>query len=471
MNDSERGNSHIDSPYKIFISHKVSEHGYAVKKFKKILNRDGALRKFLKIYVSSEVSPGEDWAKRLYDELDDADMLLYIYCYNTPPGDNDWCNYETGYFAKKSNRSNIITIVPKGVKPPSPFQSYQFIELTSDGIKQLLKKIYVDQNIYSDIFDSDYKETLDETINKIQKVFSPTQKPISLSPRIWITIKSDSVEKFKSGSISLPLDSTITGETEAARKFGYESRAKEEITLKKLIDIAEYKGTLPLFFEVLSDTLQNILNNKTGPWRVPPVKVLNDSPPNILVPAYLEKMSNGDRRFEFIVTVPPINFNYPRENVFILDVYNIFIVAWHFRWRIIQKYLPELRRIATGDLNEYPDRAPKLIEDLRIDMNAVTLDSRNRKLQYPDDIIRNFEGKDKMFIEKIVNKREGLWSQLYPIFTKACENVDINTLIDCLTKFQCLNKTVIIASLRLLDKAAVSDIEGCTLDEVDLNNI
>jgi len=168
MNDSERGNSHIDSPYKIFISHKVSEHGYAVRKFKKILNRDGALRKFLKIYVSSEVAPGEDWAKRLHDELDAADMLLYIYCYNTPPRDNDWCNYETGYFAKKSNRSNIITIVPKGVKPPSPFQSYQFIELTSDGIKQLLKKIYVDQNIYSDIFDSDYKETLDETINKIQ---------------------------------------------------------------------------------------------------------------------------------------------------------------------------------------------------------------------------------------------------------------------------------------------------------------
>ena len=78
MNDSERGNSHIDSPYKIFISHKVSEHGYAVRKFKKILNRDGALKDKLKIYVSTEVAPGEDWSKKLHSELDEADMLSGI---------------------------------------------------------------------------------------------------------------------------------------------------------------------------------------------------------------------------------------------------------------------------------------------------------------------------------------------------------------------------------------------------------
>jgi hypothetical protein len=457
--------------YRIFISHKVSEHGYAVRKFKKILNRDGALKKWLKIYVSTEVAPGEDWAKKLHEELDEADMLLYIYCYNTPPRDNDWCNYETGYFAKKSNRSNIITIVPMGVKPPSPFQSYQFVELTNDGIKQLLKKIYVDTEIWEDVFNNDNKKALDEIIDKIQEVFSPTQKPVSLSPRIWITIKSDFVEKFKSRSINLPLESLITGETEAAKKFGYESSAKEEITLKRLIDIAEYRGTLPVFFEVLSDTMQDILNKKPGPWKVPPVKVLNDSPPNILVPAYLEKMPNGDRKFEFIITAPPKNFNYPRENSYAMDLYNLFIVAWHFRWRIIEKYLPEFKRIATGDLTVLHNRAKELIEDIRVDFNAVVLDSYNRKLQYPDDIIRNFEGEDKILMKKIVDKREGLWSQIYPIFTEACENVDVGTLVDCLNKFKAINKTTIIACLRLLDKVSGSIIEGNTLEEVDLNNV
>jgi len=97
--------------------------------------------------------------------------------------------------------------------------------------------------------------------------------------------------------------------------------------------------------------------------------------------------------------------------------------------------------------------------------------SYNRKLQYPEDIIRNFEGKDKILVEKMVNKREGMWSQLYPIFTKACENVDIETLIDCLTKFQSLNKTFVIACLRLLDKASVSILEGSTLEEVNLSDI
>ncbi len=471
MSVLEKEISNQDLPYKIFISHKVSEHGHAVRKFKKILNRDGALKDKLKIYVSTEVAPGEDWSKKLHNELDEADMLLYIYCYSSPPSNNDWCNYETGYFAKKSNRSNIITIVPRGVKPPSPFQSYQSTELYYDGVKQLLRKIYVEKNLYPAIFDNDYKEKLDEIINKILAVFSPIQKPISLSPRIWITIKNDFVEKFKERSIGLPLESTVTGETEAARRFGYKSEEDQEITLKRLTEIVEYKGTLPPFFEVLSDTMQNILDKKSGPWRVPPVKVLNDSPPNILVPAYLEKMPNGDNKFEFIVTVPPINFNYPGENERIMNMYNLFIVSWHFRWRIIEKYLPEFKRLVSGDKKELQDRATELIADLKIDMNAVILDSYNRKLQYPEDIIRNFEGKDKILVEKMVNKREGMWSQLYPIFTKACENVDIETLIDCLTKFQSLNKTFVIACLRLLDKASVSILEGSTIEEVNLSDI
>ena len=462
--------SNQDFPYKIFISHKVSEHGKAVRNFKKLLNISNALEDKLEIYVSSEVAPGANWIETLHQELEEAKMLLYIYCYSSPPSNNDWCVYETGYFAKKSNRRNIITIVPSGVKPPSPFQSYQFIELTEDGVKQLLRKIYVDQKIYPAIFDTDNKKSLDELIEKILAEFSPKQK-VALSPRIWITIKKAFLKEFKERSIGLPLESTITGETEAAGRFGYKSKEGEEITLERLTEIAEYSDTLPPFYEVLSNTMQCILNDKPGPWRVPPVKVLNDNPPNILVPAYLEEMPNGDEKFEFIVAVPPINFNYPTENIFIMDIYNLFIVSWHFRWRIIEKYLPDFKRLVTGDINKLHDKAAELIADLKVDFNAIILDSYNRKLQYPADITRNFKGEDKILVEKMVNKRDGVWSRLYPIFTEACENVDIDTLIDCLTKFQSLNKTFIIACLRLLDKAAVSILEGDALEEVNLSDI
>lgn len=460
LKDFPESNSDQRFPYKIFISHKVSEHGYAVKQLKRILNNDNALKDKIEIYVSTDVAPGVDWVKNLHKELDQADMLLYIYCFNSPPDMNDWCNYEIGYYAKKSNRDNIITIVPAGVQPPSPLQSYQFIELTDSGIIKLLRRIYVQEKIYPDVFDVEYKGKLDQIMTSILSIFSPTQKPEALSPRIWITIRNESLLEFKKRTIPLPPTSVISGETAAARKFGYESKEDEEISLDYLADVVEFKGTLPLFYEVLSDTLQDILNKKAGPWRVPPVKVLKNTPPNILVPAYMVKMPNGDRKFEFIVTVPPINFNYPKEKEAITDLYNLFTVSWHFRWRVIEKYLYEFQRRFTVDIDPIREDMKKMISKLKIDLKAVLLDSFNRNLQFPDDIIRNFEGKDKIIMEQIVNKREGIWRNLMPIFDKACNDVDLETIIECLIKMQDINKTCIVICLRFLEKITIEKLKG-----------
>ena len=465
MESSEISNSVAKSetnfPYKIFISHKVSEHGGAVKKLKKILNQNKTLKDKIKIYISTEVNAGEDWVTNLYTELDNADMLLYVYCFNSPPTDNDWCIYETGYFAKSSNRSNLITIVPPGEKPPAPLQIYQFVELTREGIEALLRRIYEKENIYPDLFHTELKEQLDNTVSAILRIFGPTApKPIALSPRIWITIKNKSIQPFKERKISIPLDSSITGETEAARKFGYESNEKEEITLEELSQIVEFKGTLLPFYSILSDTLQDILNKKHGPWRVPPVRVLSKKPPRIIVPAYLRKLSNGDHKFEFIVTEPPINFDFQKDDQYMNDLYNLFIVAWHFRWRVVNQYLYQFRRIRTATEDAARAEAKTLISKLRIDLNAIVLDSLNRGLQFPEDIIRNFEGQDRSIMKKIVDSREGLWTKLMPKYEKACDEIDLDALIDCLLQMQDMNKTCILESLKLLKKLAAEKLEG-----------
>ena len=464
MQNSENKKSNAESdtkvPYKIFISHKVSEHGHAVKKFRKILNQNNTLKDRMEIYISSEVAPGEDWVNKLYKELDEADLLIYIYCFNSPPTDNDWCIYETGYYAKKSNKSNLITIVPANIKPPSPLQIYQFVELTEEGIKGLLSRIYEQENIYPDLFKSDFNEQLDNTIKSIIDIFGPTQKSVALSPRIWITIKNESIEQFKERKISIPLESVITGETEAARKFGYESDENEEITLDELSQIVEYKGTLSPFYNILSDTLQDILNKKHGPWRVPPVKVLNNKPPRIIVPAYLQKLPNGDHKFEFIVTEPPINFDFEEEDQDFYNLYNLLNIAWHFRWRVVQKYLYHFKRIRSASLESVRSEAENLISKLKIDLNAIILDSLNRGLQFPDDITRNFKGNDKIIMQKIVDSRDGLWMKLMPKYEKACDEVDINGLIDCLLQMQDMNKTCLLASLKLLNKVATERLEG-----------
>ena len=448
------------TPYKIFISHKVSEHGAAVKKLKKILNRNNALKEKLQIYISPEEAPGVDWANKLYRELDEADMLVFIYCFNSPPSNNEWCVYETGYFAKKSNRENLITIVPAGVKPPSPMQSYNYVELTEEGIESLLRTIYLSRNIYPDLFDKDFKKELDQIIKDILRIFSPMQKPTALSPRIWITIKNEFIDEFKKRNIPIPQGSMICGETEAARRFGYESKENEEISLLELSEVVEVKGTLIHFWSVLSDTLQNILNKKPGPWRAPPVKVLKNEPPRIIVPAYLEKMQNGDHKFEFIVTEPPINFDYKKNYKYTMGFYNLFIVAWHFRWRIIEKYLNEIKRLNSADFKKIKEEAKILISNLKVDLNAVILDCLNREIEFPEDIIKEFYGNDKNIMAKIVDGRDGMWVKLTPKFEKACEDINLKDLIDCLLIMQNMNKTCLFLSLKFLQELVAEKLDG-----------
>jgi hypothetical protein len=460
VQNSLNNQSESKHPYKIFISHKVSEHGHAVKKLKKILLQNNTLKEKLKIHISSEVAPGEDWVTKLYDKLDEADMLIYVYCFSSPPTDNDWCIYETGYYAKTSNRRNLITIVPAGYKPPSPLQIFQFVELTEEGVKELLRRIYERENIYPDLFHSDFGEQLDNTVSSIIHLFGPIEKPVALSPRIWITIKNEFIKQFKERKIPIPLESVVTGETEAARKFGYESAENKEITLGELSKIVEYKGTLLPFYNILSDTLQDILNRKPGPWRVPPVKVLNNKPPRIVVPAYLLKLPNGDHKFEFIITEPPINFGFRKEDQDIDTLYNLLIVAWHFRWRIVNAYLFQLNRLRTASYDKARPEAKNLIAKLKIDLDAIILDSLNRGLQFPDDVTRSFSGNDKKVLQNIVDSEKGLWNKLMPKYEEACHEVDLDGLIDCLLQWQDMNKAVLVVCLRLLLKVANERIEG-----------
>jgi hypothetical protein len=459
MGNINEAETSYNFPLKLFISHKISEHGKAVKKLKKLLNRNGLLKDKLEIFISTETESGENWFDRIHNELVEADILIYIYCYTSPLNQNDWCNYEIGYYcAKKGNKSQIISIVPYQIKPPSPLKDYELAELTYDGIMKLFKTIYKDKGVWPELLEIESANEHDQMIKQVIKLFNPTQKPVPLSPRLWITIPNNLINQFKERKIDLPMESIITGETEAAKRFGYEGRENSVLKLEELEKIAEYKGTLPLYYNILSDTLQEILSNKPGPWRLPPIKVLNDKPPNMLVPAYLQKLSSGDYKFEFIVTQPPIKFSNPKKKQ-LIDLYNLFIVAWHFRWRVVNKYMHQLSRLKTGKLEQIRDQAQELIHKMKIDLNSVILDSLNRELQYPDDITRNFEGKDKILMEKIVNSQEGLWSQILPKFNKACDDVDLETLVDCLRDFMNMNKTCLVTVLKLLHKS-IEEIQG-----------
>jgi len=178
-------------------------------------------------------------------------------------------------------------------------------------------------------------------------------------------------------------------------------------------------------------------------------------------------LPNGDKKFEFVVTEPPINISYQKEDLDAVDLFNLFTVAWHFRWRIIEKHLKNIKRILSAGVDRCREEASKHLAELKVDLSAVILDSFNRKLQFPDDITKHFTGNDKMVIENIVNRKNGLWMNLMPKFDNAVENFDLDQVVKCLKEMQSINKTCIVLCLKLLEKVASEKLEGEILNNMD----
>ena len=151
-----------------------------------------------------------------------------------------------------------------------------------------------------------------------------------------------------------------------------------------------------------------------------------------------------------------------------MDLYNLFVIAWHFRWSVMENYIKELSRMSSADLTLDINikRAKEKIARLRIELNAIYLDSANRRLQFPEDITRNFEGDDKKIMEKIVGTRDGLWSKLQPTFDTACNDLDLKTIVDCLSKMLDLNKTSIVKCIKFLEKYVIDTMTGNVIKDI-----
>jgi len=181
-------------PFKIFICHKSSENSSRAKKLKRILEVDGALRDRIQIYMSTtehEIITG--WHEKVHNELDEADMLLYIYSHDSPPTDKDYCNYEAGYFAKKDEHPNIKVVVPDNVYPPLPFMRYQCFSLNEEGIKDLLREIWVFHYVYQEIFEYEYKDKLEKKVKEILRLFTQEEEEDGFN-RIFLSYRRQDSE-------------------------------------------------------------------------------------------------------------------------------------------------------------------------------------------------------------------------------------------------------------------------------------
>jgi hypothetical protein len=457
-----------DMALNLFISHKIREQGETVKSLANVLERFTKPSDLL-IFYSKNIKSGENYRQRIIQELKNTDVFLLMCNYSDPPYINDWCSFEMGYFSSiaDQDKKKLISLVKKNGVPPDPVKDLQCVEDTYEGIKKLLKEIFNNDHkpLRKDLFYEDKKDLLDSTIGEILKILEPVSQKTILTPRVWITIKKEQFEDFKKGKIPLPRDtSTITGETEVfiGQKLCFFDNYKLT-TLEEFDKIVEYPPALDPFFTLLGKILQKIVNApKKGPWRVPPVRIFNNFPPRIIVPASLEKSAGGDYSFEFFVTEPP---PYTEKVPFseYSALYNLFIIGWSFRWRVIESHLKELNRKKNTESIEKNDEKRKKkklkdeLEELYLDIKSITLESFNRRIENEADVLEMFSGEEKEIMKNILFPKIGLWDQIKPNFFNALdaekESLDgkhVDDIIKYLKIWRDLNKTVLILTLRRL---------------------
>jgi hypothetical protein len=455
-------------PLNMFISHKIHEQGETVRSLVSVFNRFSRPSE-LRIFYSKNIRSGENYRQRIINELKNTDIFLLMCNYKSPPYINDWCSFEMGYFSSiaDQDKKKLISLVKKDGEPPDPVKDLQCIEDTYDGIKKLLEDIFNNDHkpLREDLFESENKKLLDITIAEILHILEPVSKTTILAPRVWITIKQEHFEDFKKGIIPLPRDSIIYGETEVFLGQKLDLFDDHQMTLKEFDKILEFPPAFDPFLSLLGEILHKIVNApQKGPCRVPPVRIYNNMPPRIIVPASIEKCADGNYCFEFFVTEPP---PYTEKVPFPVysSLYNLFIIGWSFRWGVIESHLKELkRRKHTQSLDKATAKRKKEklkneTKKLFLDMKRVALDSYNRRIENETDVMDMFTGEEKEIMKNIVHPTNGFWTKIYPEFYDALESEreslegkHVDKIIKCLKAWRDLNKTALILTLnRLLE--------------------
>ncbi|MGD9359487.1 MAG: hypothetical protein PVH85_11485 [Desulfobacterales bacterium] len=437
-------------PFRIFISHKISGHGKAAIKIKRELE---IYSDKLKIFVSPALSPGTVWNPRVLEEIEKADLFVMLYLVQGI--EMDWCLYEAGYFEREALKTNrkLICVTNPGSNLPGPLENRQRIEADQAGIERLLKAIYSDAKkpIRPDLFSRENMDTLNRLIEFILKELGPVRR-LALTPRMWITVSGiEQIEKINSGE--LPGEVRLEGEAGALKEFGVGEGAG--ISLKEFYKLSEFKQTLDYYIPHLANALKRIMDKRIEQWRIPPVRVTKEGAPKVLVPAYFEKGQDNSYRFEFLYHEPLPNYVLRQQSSF-ATLYNLFVLAWQFRWRIIEQWLERLMDLRSlgskADQNDFDSQVQKF----RLDFGSILLEALNRSLDSPRKILKQFpQEKEKKLLHKIIDPDDGLYTKIMQKLDNAIKEIDLDQIVEALIQMKDLNKTILVLTLKRLNELAM----------------
>ena len=128
--------SQDDNIVRVFVSHRHEDSPIA-EGLKSLLEPWGAGR--LQLFLSEEITPGDDWLEWIHSHLETADLLLFLYTVEDARW--DWCLYETGLFEGKGD-GKLVVLHPPEIQRPRPLTHLQMIEITSQNVERFITDLY-----------------------------------------------------------------------------------------------------------------------------------------------------------------------------------------------------------------------------------------------------------------------------------------------------------------------------------------
>jgi len=434
-----------DDKLRIFISHKFKDKRIA----ENITNE-------LKIYASGRLEfffstpPGEDYRKKIDEELKVSDWLLLLY--TDPTAEWDWCMFEVGFFAAKVENSEHRVIClhseDPDVTPPKPLDRWQSVKANEEEVSKLLKQLYGDPlrhgiaplnpDLASD------PERLKGLARTITEDLGPAPKqPKFFTNYLLLYIGQDQISEIISGegAKSVPEDVLIESDRLSLAMFGLGPRddkfkwgeivnklseqAPEQIHWTRGLSILIYKA----YKKELFDARLSLFNS---PWD------------NKLYRPRLHRSQHLTNHYLFKIIFTEVD----TEEDFMPSgdlgtISRLMIMARMFRWSVLEEY--KIKVDAHMSDNQSNADISKTLNDLQSAIDKVLSEAIKYRYTLSDNVIAPFKNEtDKNEISKMFKDWERLRKQISDKI-KAKDIKKVRTILDGMRE---MNKNFLILAAK-----------------------
>jgi hypothetical protein len=249
----------------------------------------------------------------------------------------------------------------------------------------------------------------------------------------------------------------LEGESEALKDFGVGPGAG--VTLKEFYEISEFKRTLDYYIPHVVNALRHVAEKRVDLWRIPPVRVTRHGNPKTLVPAYFELGQDNAYTFEFLVYEPLPDYILTRDSAY-SNLFNLFVLTWQFRCRIIEMWLERLLDLASLGQAARKEEVQRQIRKFKLDFTSIPLEGLNRGLDSPRKVLLQFPKKeDQELLGKILDLDRGIYVHQMVLLETAIKENDLSGIVASLKEMKKANKTLLVMTLKRLSEVA-SEMDG-----------